>query len=81
MQRINVYDTEGAIITRPGMSARRGEERYVAALADIGVPIVRTVNGDGIFEGANAMWVDRKTVILATSSRTNKSDLSKLNMN
>ncbi len=65
---------EGAIITRPGMAARRGEERYVAkALADIGVPIIRTVNGDGIFEGANAMWVDRKTVILATSSRTNKS--------
>lgn len=65
---------EGAIITRPGMAARRGEERYVAkALADIGVPIVRTVNGDGIFEGANAMWVDRKTVILATSSRTNRS--------
>lgn len=65
---------EGAIITRPGMAARRGEERYVAkALADIGVPIIRTVNGDGIFEGANAMWVDRETVILATSSRTNKS--------
>lgn len=65
---------EGAIITRPGMAARRGEERYVAqALAKIGVPILRTINGDGIFEGANAMWVDRKTVILATSSRTNKS--------
>jgi len=65
---------EGAIITRPGMAARRGEERYVAqALAKIGVPIVRTITGDGIFEGANAMWVDRKTVILATSSRTNRS--------
>lgn len=65
---------EGAIITRPGMAARRGEERYIAqALAKIGVPIIRTINGDGIFEGANAMWVDRKTVILATSSRTNKS--------
>ncbi len=65
---------EGAIITRPGMAKRRGEERYVAqALAKIGVPIVRTVNGNGIFEGANAMWVDRKTVILATSSRTNRS--------
>lgn len=65
---------EGAIITRPGMATRRGEERYIAkALADIGVPIVRTINGDGIFEGANAMWVDRKTAILATSSRTNKS--------
>lgn len=65
---------EGAIITRPGMAARRGEERYIAqALAKIGVPIVRTINGDGIFEGANAMWVDRYTVILATSSRTNRS--------
>ena len=32
--------------------------RYIAkALADIGVPIVRTINGDGMFEGANAMWV------------------------
>lgn len=65
---------EGAIITRPGMDMRRGEERYVAkALADIGVPILRTITGDGIFEGANAMWLDRHTVILATSSRTNKS--------
>ena len=65
---------EGAIITRPGMAARRGEERYIAqTLAKIGVPIVRTINGDGIFEGANAMWVDRNTVILATSSRTNRS--------
>ncbi|HCX62914.1 arginine deiminase family protein [Sedimentibacter sp.] len=65
---------EGAIITRPGMSARRGEERYIAeALAKLGVPILRTINGDGIFEGANAMWVNRKTVVLSTSSRTNKS--------
>ncbi|WP_130863572.1 dimethylarginine dimethylaminohydrolase family protein [Bacilliculturomica massiliensis] len=65
---------EGAIITRPGMAARRGEERYIAkALADLGVPIVRTINGDGIFEGANAMWVDRKTVVLSTGSRCNRS--------
>ena len=63
---------EGAIITRPGMAARRGEERYVAqALAKLGVPIVRTVNGSGIFEGANAMWVNRHTVVLSTSSRSN----------
>jgi N-dimethylarginine dimethylaminohydrolase len=65
---------EGAIITRPGMAARRGEERYVAkALADIGVPIVKTINGNALFEGANAMWVDRKTVILSTGSRCNRS--------
>ncbi len=65
---------EGAIITRPGMAARRGEDRYIAkALADLGVPIVRTINGDGMFEGANAMWVDRKTVVLSTGSRCNRS--------
>lgn len=65
---------EGAIITRPGMAARRGEERYIAkALADLGVPIVRTINGDGMFEGANAMWVDRHTVVLSTGSRCNRS--------
>ena len=65
---------EGAIIARPGMAARRGEERYVAkALADIGVPIVRTINGDGYFEGANAMWVDRTTVVISTGSRCNRS--------
>ena len=65
---------EGAIITRPGMATRRGEERYIAqALAKIGVPIVRTINGDGIFEGANAMWVDRRTCVLSTGIRCNQS--------
>jgi N-dimethylarginine dimethylaminohydrolase len=65
---------EGAIITRPGMATRRGEERYIAqALGKLGVPIVRTINGDGIFEGANAMWVDRRTCVLSTGIRCNKS--------
>jgi N-dimethylarginine dimethylaminohydrolase len=65
---------EGAIVTRPGMAARRGEERYMAQqLAKIGVPIIKTISGDGRFEGANAMWVDRETVILSTGGRTNRS--------
>ncbi len=64
---------EGAIISRPGMGNRRGEERYVAkALADIGVPIVRTIAGGGMFEGANAMWIDRRTVVLSTGVRCNR---------
>lgn len=65
---------EGAIVTRPAMDARRGEERFVAkALADLGVPIIRTICGDATFEGAMGMWVDRKTVILACGVRTNRS--------
>ena len=65
---------EGAIITRLAMKERRGEERYVAqACADLGVPIVKTIAGDGIFEGANATWVDRHCVILSLSVRANRS--------
>ena len=65
---------EGAIVTRHAMEARRGEERYAAkALADLGVPIIRTVCGDATFEGAMVMWVDRHTAILASGVRTNRS--------
>ncbi|WP_432403776.1 dimethylarginine dimethylaminohydrolase family protein [Wukongibacter sp. M2B1] len=74
-ERDNLFMTpEGAIITRLAMPLRRGEERYTAqAVAKLGIPIVKTIAGDGIFEGANAMWVDRKTVILSLSSRANVS--------
>lgn len=72
---------EGAIIARPGMELRRGEERYLAkALSNLGVPILKTINANGVFEGANAMWVDRHTVILATSSRTNKSGFEQVKL-
>jgi N-dimethylarginine dimethylaminohydrolase len=71
--RDNLFMTpEGAIITRLAIPQRRGEERYVAeAVAKLGVPIIKTISGHGIFEGANAMWIDRKTVILSLSSRAN----------
>lgn len=64
---------EGAIIARPAMAARRGEEKAVAAtLANLGIPILKTINGDAYFEGACAMWVDRDTVIIGTGSRANE---------
>lgn len=70
---------EGAIVCRNGLSARRGEERYAAeALARLGVPIVRTINGDGYFEGACAIWVDRETVIIGTGSRSNRSGVEQV---
>lgn len=64
---------EGAIVTRPAMAARRGEERYAAKkLAELGVPIIRTVCSSATFEGAMALWIDRHTVILASGVRTNR---------
>lgn len=64
---------EGAIVCRNGISARRGEERFTAeALGRLGVPIVKTINGDGWFDGACGMWIDRETVIIGTGARANK---------
>lgn len=63
---------EGAIICRPAMPSRRGEEKAVAkTLGKLGIPIIATINGDGFFEGASAMWINRDTVIIGTGSRTN----------
>ncbi|MBC7250882.1 MAG: amidinotransferase [Anaerolineae bacterium] len=63
---------EGVIIARPASTVRAGEERLVARrLADLGVPILRSVRGRGTFEGADALWLDPQTVLLATGLRTN----------
>ncbi len=73
MRDLVLMTPEGAIVCRPGISVRRGEERYAAeALSKLGVPIVRTINGEGFFDGACALWVDRNTVILGTGARANK---------
>ena len=63
---------EGAILARPATAQRRGEERAIAqTLTGLGVPVLKTVNGVGTFEGSNVMWLDRQTCLLGTSSRTN----------
>lgn len=70
---------EGAILCRNGISARRGEERYTAeTLSKLGVPIIKTINGEGWFDGACGMWIDRQTVILGTSARANKKGIEQV---
>jgi N-dimethylarginine dimethylaminohydrolase len=55
------------------MEVRRGEERFVAKkLAELGVPIIKTINGEGIFECACALWVDRRSIVIGTGARANK---------
>jgi len=64
---------QGAIVGRQAMACRRGEERYAAeTLALLGVPIIRTISGSGIFETACCLWVDAGTVIIGTGNRANK---------
>jgi len=64
---------EGIILGRPASTVRAGEERHIAArMGALGMPVVRMVRGTGTFEGADAMWVDEKTVLLTTGLRTNR---------
>ena len=63
---------EGVILGRPASTVRAGEERLIARrLAELGVPILRSMRGRGTFEGADAAWIDPGTVLLATGLRTN----------
>jgi N-dimethylarginine dimethylaminohydrolase len=63
---------EGAIVARPASTVRAGEERHVSRkLAELDIPILRCVRGEGVFEGADASWIDSDRVILATGLRTN----------
>ena len=60
---------EGAILGRPASTIRAGEERHVARrLAALGIPLC-SVRGNG--EGADALWLDAQTVMLACGLRTN----------
>ena len=71
--RDNLLGTpEGAIVCRQATRFRRGEEAAVTrAVAKIGCPVVRTISGHGYFEGACAMWIDRRTIVLGTGVRAN----------
>lgn len=63
---------EGVILARPAARQRAGEERFAAeALAMIGVPIILHPHGHATFEGADALWLDCKTVLLGKGVRTN----------
>jgi N-dimethylarginine dimethylaminohydrolase len=52
---------------------RAGEERHVARrLAALDVPILLSVHGSGLFEGADVIWIDESTALVATGLRTNE---------
>ncbi|HKY94140.1 MAG TPA: hypothetical protein VJL84_02495, partial [Kiloniellales bacterium] len=70
---------EGAILARPASTVRAGEERWVARrLADLGVPILATLTGHAVFEGADLIWVDRRTALIARGLRTNQAAIEQI---
>lgn len=79
MADLFVMTPEGAIVARPASEVRAGEERIAARrLADIGVPIVRSISNRGTFEGADLMWLDPHTAIVGRGLRTNDSGAAQI---
>ena len=70
---------EGAIIARPASVVRAGEERCAAErLSEMGVPIIRSISGTGTFEGADAMYISPRKVMIGRGLRTNASGAKQL---
>jgi N-dimethylarginine dimethylaminohydrolase len=69
----------GAIISRMGPAGenpgtgRRGEEAYATKkLVELGMPILRTIHGNGLFEGGSFSFIDEKTAVIGLSYRQNE---------
>jgi N-dimethylarginine dimethylaminohydrolase len=72
MRDLFMMTPEGAVLGRPAGVQRAGEERWAAeALAQAGVPILHTMRGHATFEGADALWINPRRVLLGTGVRTN----------
>lgn len=74
-----VMTPQGAILGRPASTVRAGEERQVARrLADIGIPILKTLTGNAAFEGADLMWLDESTAMIGKGHRTNQQAIDQI---
>ena len=63
---------DGAVLARPASPVRAPEVRWAqAALAELGVPILCTIAGEGTLEGADCLWIGGNTVLVGVGTRTN----------
>ena len=69
----------GMIIARMGPvgqdpgTGRRGEEAFaMRKIVELGMPILRTIHGSGLFEGGSFAFLDEQTAIIGLSYRQNE---------
>ncbi|MBC7539730.1 MAG: hypothetical protein H7281_12980 [Bacteriovorax sp.] len=70
---------EGAVISRMGSQVRIGEEKYAAAtLSMLSIPIIGSIHQKALFEGADLLWLNHKTLLCGVGNRTNLLALKQL---
>ena len=63
----------GAVVTRLARTIRRGEEAHVTkTLANLGMPILRTLNGNAMAEGGSFAMLNSKTAVIGRSICVNE---------
>lgn len=63
----------GAIVCRMGTRIRRGEELVTTrTLAELGVPILRTLSGSAVMEGGSFAWIDDSHAVIGCGVRVNR---------
>ena len=63
----------GAIIGRMGARIRRGETLTITqTLANLGIPILRTLSGSALMEGGSFAWINHKTAVVGCGIRVNR---------
>ena len=66
----------GAVILRMGKDLRRGEEEAMSRrLAELGIPILATLEDPARAEGGDLLWLDRRTLAVGQGFRTNAQGL------
>ena len=63
----------GAVICRLARTIRRGEEAHVTrTLANLGMPILRTIHGTAMVEGGSFAWLNHRTAVIGRSICVNE---------
>ncbi|MEM7172395.1 MAG: arginine deiminase family protein [Pseudomonadota bacterium] len=69
----------GAVVCRMAPRIRQGEESMVTRkLAEIGMPILRTIHGSGMIEGGSFAWINSRTAVVGRSIRVNDEAIEQL---
>lgn len=70
---------QGALLLQPGKLQRRNEpEGLVPALTGAGIPIYARLAGSELAEGGDTLWLDRQTLLVGRSYRTNDAGIDAL---
>ena len=69
----------GAVVARLAPRMRHGEEQPMTqALARLGMPILRTIQGRGMVEGGSFAWLNSKTAVIGRGIRINDEGIAQV---